>query len=101
MKFNTQERTIDGVKFVFVTRRRANKFSELEIQEYLVEATGKSPEVPEVAPEVFGIKDEQRSMFMKDLRFGLKFCCDKYGVTEDEIVDEAKRIAPHMNRLGK
>jgi len=124
MKFNTQERTVDGVKFVFVTRRRANLFSEEEIQEYLknrlspetwpidvdadsvedIRKTPEVPEVPEVTPEAtpevpFRIRNELKSMFMKDLRCGVKFCCDKYGATEDEITDEAKRLAPHIGRF--
>jgi len=91
---------------IFVTKGESEKFSEDEIREYFDTRPDVKPfsdaEVPEVIPEVepFKIRDKLRNMFMKDLRFGIKFCCDKYGTTTDNILSEAKRIAPHMTRFN-
>lgn len=95
MKFNTVEKTVDGVRFVFVTRGRAKPFTRTEIKQYL--NTPMDVAKPELAP--FKIKDELRMMFLKDMRqFGVQHCMSKYGGTSDEITAEATRVAPYMNR---
>ena len=37
-------------------------------------------------------------MFIKDIsQMGVEFCIKKYGTTKENIVAEARKIAPHIN----
>lgn len=103
MKFNTVEKTVDGVKFVFVTRGRSKPFDRTEMKEYF--NARKSPDTWPVDVDCesvaapFKIRDELRLMFLKDMRqYGVKHCMNKYGGTSEQITSEATRVAPYMNR---
>lgn len=94
---NSVEVTHDNKTYVFVTRGRSKKFSSNEIAEYFQEGTIVKP------LDVWHIPDNRQRcvMFMRDLQVGLQFCSEKYNVSQDDIIREAKRIAPHMNMSKK
>ena len=101
MKYNTKKKTVDGVKFVFVTRGKAKAFTSAEMNEFLKDHLDvATPTKAKATP--FKIRDELRLMFLKDMRqFGVKHCMGKYGGTSKQITDEATRVAPYMNREFK
>ncbi len=101
MKYNTIKKTVDGVKFVFVTRGKAKDFTSAEMNEFLKDYLDEDVPVKTDAPP-FKIRDELRQMFLKDMRqFGVQHCVNKFGGTTKQITDEAMRIAPYMNREFK
>lgn len=95
MKFKTKEISHQGKQYCFVTKGN-QKITEEEIAEYLATTT---LEVPEMRPaaELWSIPEGLRKMFLSDLRLGIKFCTKKYCATSDQIMAEARRIAPEVN----
>lgn len=94
MKYNVQKKLVDDVNFVFVTKGKAKPFTEEEMDMFIEEVTSSVEK-----PKDFRIDESLHNIFMRDLRYGIGFCCNKYGATSDEIIAEAKRIAPHMGRF--
>ncbi len=95
-KFNaTRLITLDGTQIHFVTRGRSKLPTQDEIEEYCKEQklllksdfedTEKDWEPP------------NKRVFLGDLRSGLVFCSNKYGVTEDTIERYVREMAPHIN----
>ena len=96
-----------GQKFIFVACDKLP--SKKEAIDYLNKrtqiASGKSNQETTLdASEQMGSQSwsvpenkQRRHIFMRDLRAGIDFCKEKYGVSEAEIIAEAKRIAPHYN----
>jgi hypothetical protein len=101
MKFNSLTKKIAGETFVFVTRGRANPFTNEEVTEYLeqLEKFRTFPLGGKDTPKPLKIRDELIPMFLKDMRqFGVKHCVGKYGGTSEQIVAEAARVAPYMTQ---
>ena len=99
MRFNTVEKMVDGVKYVFVTKGKSKPFSMTEMNQYFNE-TKRAAEANHAVP--FRIRDELRIMFLKDMRqFGTNHCMSKYGGTLEQITVEAARIAPYINKEFK
>lgn len=93
MNYNSFDIKTDDGTFIFVTRGNAKPFNMEEANEFL-ESRGISLN----KNKEFRISDNQRLIFVKDIhQMGLKFCINKYGASEEQIVSEAKRIAPHIN----
>ena len=87
---NVKEILRDNKTYVFVTRGRAKEISDEEIEEFFGESSeGSSQFIPNERGRV--------TLFLKDLRMGLEFCSSKYGVTVENVISEAHRIAPHLN----
>ena len=93
-KFNAVViKAIDGTEIHFVTRGRSKEPTMDEILEYATEA---------------GINISERSdeqdwdppnpkMFLADLRSGLAFCTQKYGITQHTLENYIREKAPHIN----
>jgi len=85
--------TTDGTQVHFVTRAKAKPILMAEIVEYLTENKlylidldrEKDWEPP------------NKKVFLTDLRSGLVFCSQKYGVSETVIESYVRNIAPHLN----
>lgn len=89
----------DGQTYLFVTR--GNEFSDDEIMKYFknkqheraptnhIRGVMQEPERPK-----FSVPDTLKQIFQTDLRFGLEFCAAKYGASKEDIIEEAKRLAP-------
>lgn len=86
---NVREIDKNGKKYVFVTRGRSKAFSDEEIEEFFGASGDKTTHF---IPDDRG----RRRLFLKDLVNGATFCSRKYGVTTEEVIVEAKRLAPHM-----
>ena len=90
---NNSKEVIRGDKiYVFVTRGRSKKFSEREIASYFEE------EIQENSTEEWQIPNnrQRQIMFMRDLKKGLDWCATKYVRPAEDIVREARRLAPHV-----
>ena len=89
---NAKEIKVKGITYVFVSRGEPvtkEEMDEFFSEEYLL---GDGSEVKQFIPD-----DRNRvRLFLKDLKIGLDFCSQKYGVSHEAIVAEAKRIAPHL-----
>lgn len=98
-KFNGLEIESGGTMYVFVTRGRSKPFTLEEAMEYL-DDLGRDSEAEEVKQDVseWEIPDDKgrKIMFLRDLNMGLEFCMNKYGVSKEQIIAEAQRIAPHL-----
>ena len=93
-KFNAKIFTTkDGIQVHFITRTRGKLISEEEMMEYAIEA-GLVVTKPE---EEKDWKPASPKMFLIDLRSGLAFCSNKYGVSESTIERYIKEMAPHIN----
>lgn len=87
---NVREINKDGRTYVFVSR--GAPVSDIEIDEYFGYSEGLEERVGPFIPD-----DRNRvRLFLKDIRNGLDFCSQKYGVTHDDVIAEAKRLAPHL-----
>ena len=92
-KFNTVVMTTrSGTEVRFITRGRAKAMSQEEIQEYCIDngLTMAFTDKEDWAPS-------NNKIFLIDLKFGLEFCSNKYGVSEDTILSYVRNVAPHMN----
>lgn len=126
-KYNELQIDSDGTTFLFVTRGKARPFTPEEAEAYLAARTRALLEdsvkeqvlsfpdkpivpkadaafdaEPEAEPE-FQIPDDKmrRIIFQRDLRqMGVKFCADKYGVSEEAIEKEAQRITSLETKRG-
>lgn len=108
MKFNTRIVANEGKEYVFVAKGN-QKITDNDIKAFFngnsnkdCEKDGRKEERAEVAAHAadkpkFSIRDELKKIFLTDLKFGLEFCCRKYGATENEIIREARRLAPEIN----
>lgn len=100
MKFNTTEKTIDGTRFIFVTRGRSKAFTDEEVSFFLNDmlSNGEWPSDSEtIVEDKFVLRGELVPMFLKDMRqFGADFCAKKHGATVKQIIAEAQRIAPYL-----
>jgi len=98
-KYHGLEIEAGGTRYVFVTRGRSKPFTLEEAKEYL-DDLGRDNDIEETKKDdtPWQIPDDRRRkiMFLKDLNMGMEFCTNKYGVTEEQIVAEAQRIAPHL-----
>jgi hypothetical protein len=101
MKFQTKVVNHQGKQYHFVTRANAKPISDEEVKLYFDTnqykdvaegSVGVSAEKPKLV-----IPDTLKKIFLSDLRIGLTFCCKKYGASEQEILDEARRLAPEIN----
>ena len=101
-KYNILTVESDGKQFVFVTRGKSQPFTLEEARAYLGRVETIKDIVEEEAEPAWQIPDDRqrRLMFMKDLGLGVDFCVKKYGVSKETIIDEARRIAPHLNYNG-
>lgn len=107
----------DGRIFVFVTRGKSAPFSSEEIAHFLSD-TQVAPEKSKaqvVAEELsakllangqyegvtprplFAVPKEREKLFLADLRCGIEFCTKKYGASEKDILNEARRVFPSLN----
>ena len=98
-KYNMTKVDKGAIRFVFVTRGRSKAFDQFEIDEFFSESTEVTEAKVTEAKVAFKIPDDRNRhiMFLKDLKMGLEFCEKKYGVTRDEIIVEANRVAPYLN----
>ena len=93
-KFNAVVLTAaDGTLVHFVTRARAKAPTMDEILEYLNE---NDIHLVDLEKEKDWEPPNQR-VFLTDLRSGLLFCSNKYGVTEATIEKYVRHMAPHIN----
>ena len=105
IKYNELIIENNKTQYIFVTRGRSKPFSYAEAIEYfeaknLIKdvVVGPATESVEIANDWNIPNNRQRKvMFLKDLNMGVDFCAKKYGVSKEKIVDEAKRVAPHLN----
>ena len=104
VKYNTKEVTHNGQRVVFVTRGRAKPFTTEEAEEFLGTKLERLEENIDRIAEVqklgwTGVPDDRQRkvMFLKDMKFGIEYCINKYGATKEELIAEAQRIAPHFN----
>ena len=106
----------DGTKYVFVTRDKSEPVTNEEIIEYIkreqpqktttIRAStlphGQFDGVPAtsiatlVAPLNITGKEREK-IFLADLKRGIPFCEQKYGVKEPALIAEAHRIYPSLN----
>lgn len=100
MSYNALEISWGGEKYIFITRSD-EEFTKKEAIDYLERIQDESTD--KVASLWYIPDDKNRKlMFLSDLRSGVEFCAQKYGVTPQEIRREATRIAPnHLNKVEK
>lgn len=91
---NSREVIKNDKTYVFVTRGRSKPFSDPEVAEYFGEYIAED----EPQEDKWQIPNDhsRKAIFMKDLKFGIDFCAKKYAVNKNDIVREARRLAPHM-----
>lgn len=94
MKFKTKEVAHQGKQYCFVTKGN-QKVTDEEIAEYFASLGGEPEARP--AAELWTVSENLRKMFLSDLRLGVKFCTRKYSATPEQIMAEARRIAPEIN----
>jgi len=85
---NAQEVNINGKTYVFVSR--GIPISKEEISEFF--NSNSNVEVKQFIPD----NRDRKRIFLKDLKNGAKWCASKYGVTQSDVIEEAKRLAPHL-----
>ena len=97
-KYNMTKIDKGAIRFVFVTRGRSKPFSQNEIDDFF----NSNVEPISIKKNTFRLSDNRnhRVMFMNDLKRGLDFCSEKYGVTQEEIVAEANRVGLYTNFGG-
>lgn len=84
--------TKDGIQIHFITRKNGKLISEEEMMEYAQEA---GLTMPGVDTEEDWAPPNER-MFLSDLRSGILFCSNKYGVAEEIIERYVRTKAPHI-----
>lgn len=88
-KYNISDVERDGVLYKFVTRGRAKKFSQEEIKEFFsINAENENNYIVPI---------HLKRIFAMDLRRGTKFCAQKYGCTEKEVLKNAELLLPGRN----
>lgn len=110
MKFKTKEIMHKGKQVVFVTRGRSKPFTHEECEEYLQCKVDELELTPVSNAVKVGIEQAKRNDFVKapwtgvgnerhhktifihDIRMGLKFCAEKYATSELNIIAEAQRL---------
>lgn len=75
----------------FISRGRSKEFTDEEVSAYMHDLH------PKAEKKEFRVEGTLRKIFAQDLRFGLKHCCQKYGATKEQLLEEAKRLFPQMN----
>lgn len=83
----------DGTQVHFVGRARSKPFTDEEVAEYLEEhgLSVREFETPE------NWEPANTKVFLSDLRFGLDFCANKYGISVPALEAYIRRAAPHVN----
>jgi hypothetical protein len=95
---NNSIEVVKGNKiYVFITRDESEPFSSSEIADYFLNRSD-FDEARKMQKETWEVPDikHRKIMFVSDLKLGLKFCASKYGVSEEDIIRECRRIAPHV-----
>jgi hypothetical protein len=86
----------DGTQVHFVTRGKSKKPTMDEVIDYMNEnniiLANLESEIKEEA-----WKPSNGRVFLSDLRFGLEFCSNKYGVSKSSIEKYITDNAPHIN----
>lgn len=73
--------------------RTPRRVAEALVQEFLHRG-----QMADAAPQKsFVVPKERETIFLADLKRGLKFCISKYSATESGIREESKRIFPSLN----
>jgi len=93
MNYNTKIVDQGAIRFVFVTRARAKPFNDDEVRDFFDMPASVIPE-PEVKPWKIPDTRQRSIQFLNDLKRGVIYCVKKYGVTQEQIIAEANRIAP-------
>ena len=88
MLWNSKEVEHNGKVFVFVRKGNAEVTQEF-INEYFSSMENKKKQCKMSVPD--------NKMFAQDLRSGLNFCAQKYGVDRETVLSEAKKRFPHLN----
>lgn len=97
-KYNITTVTIKGETHHFVTRGRSKPFSVEEIEEYKgVKLERLADPIQREQPKQFRVEGHLRRIFAQDLKLGLAFCAQKYGASQDAVLEEAKRLFPTQN----
>jgi len=93
-KFNSKVFTTrDGIEVHFITRKRGKPVSEEEMMEYIREAGLVMAPVGEDK----NWKPASNKLFLTELRSGLAWCANKYGVSELTIESFVRDRLPHIN----
>ena len=90
-KYKVKTVTEDSNTYHFIARGKSKDFTDEEVAAYMSELH------PKEVQKQFRVEGELRKIFSQDLRFGLKHCCLKYGVSREQLMAEARRLFPQMN----
>lgn len=97
-KFNAVVLTAaDGTQVHFVTRGRAKPPEMDEIMAYFEENNITLADLEAEAKAAEDWRPPNERVFLTDLRSGLLFCSNKYGVDETTIETYVRNMAPHIN----
>lgn len=88
----------DGTQVHFVTRGKAKAPTNEEVSEYFAEHNLAPVDEEKLADDIKNWKPASDKMLLLDLRQGLVWCSNKYGVSESVIQSYIERTVPHLNQ---
>lgn len=87
----------DGTEIHFVTRGKAKSPTMDEIADYCAENNIIIVDFGEKKELIKNWAPPNSKVFLIDLRYGMEFCAQKYGVTEGTLQHYVKNKIPHIN----